>query len=93
MHLRELKDKSIKEQHHARSLDNFVLERWLADRSLLSPFLIDPHTFNRRSLIAVASQSVVKITQVVLKVFGVLLCRHLVHTWGTVFACALVRLQ
>ena len=77
-----------RQQHHARSLDNLVLKAWFADRSLLASLLIDPHTFNRRCLIAVASQPVVKITQVVFKVFGVVLCRHPVHAGGAVFAGA-----
>jgi hypothetical protein len=57
-----------RQQHHARPLDYLVLKAWFADRSLLTSLLINPHPFNRRCFIAMASQSVVKITQIVFKV-------------------------
>ena len=39
------------------------------------------------------AQSVMKITQIVLKVLGVMLCRHLVHAWGTVLTRATIGFQ
>jgi len=74
-------------------LDNLVLKAWFADRPLLASLLIDPHPLYWRCLIAVASQSVVKITQVVFKVIGVLLWRKVVNVWLSAFLCEAVSLH
>src|SRR5262245_19097183 len=42
------------EQHRDRSLDNLVLEHWLADRALAPVVLLDPDTLHGRGLIGPA---------------------------------------
>jgi hypothetical protein len=61
------------QQHRHCSLDNLVLERGLADRTLPPVFLLNPDAFHGCGLIASAPQTLVQVAQVVVEVFGVLL--------------------
>src|SRR6266446_6678110 len=78
--------------HRHRSLDDFVLERRLPNRTRLSVLLLDPDAFHGRCLGASAVQSLVQVVQVLVKVFGILLRRHSIDPRGTGLARVAVRL-
>ena len=80
------------QQHRYRSLDNFVLERRLPHRALLSVLLVDPDAFHGRCLVASAAQSLVQGVQVLVEVCGLLLRRHPIAPRGTGLARVAVRL-
>ena len=69
-----------------RLLDDFVLQCGNTDRPLLAAFLVHPDTLYRCGDVPPSAQSFIKIIEVFIKIYGVLLCRHLVHAGGFVLA-------
>jgi len=69
-------------QQRYRSLDNLVLERWLADRALAPVVLLDPDTLHGRGLIAAPTETLMQVAQVLVEVFGRGLRRDPVNPGG-----------
>src|SRR5262249_41421616 len=70
------------QQHHHRSLNDFLLECRLPDRSLFPIVLFEPDAFDWRRLRASAAQALVQVAQGLVEVFGILLRRHPIEPWG-----------
>src|SRR6266702_7110206 len=70
------------QQHRHRSLDDFVLERRLADRALAPVVLLDPDTLHGRCLIASTAETLMQVAQVLVEVFGIGLRRYPVNPWS-----------
>jgi hypothetical protein len=81
------------QQHHHRSLNDFIFEGRLPDRSLFPVVLFELDAFDWRRLIASASQALVQVTQVLVEVFGILLRRHPIDPWGARLARLAIRLS
>src|SRR5438093_402598 len=80
------------QQPRHRSLDNLILERGLADRTLPPVFLLNPDAFHGCCLRASAPQTLVQVAQVGVEVLGILLRRDPIDACGARLARVAVRL-
>jgi hypothetical protein len=73
-------------------LDHRVLERRLANRTLLPIVFFDPDALHERCLVASAAPALVQVAPVLVEVFGLCLRRYPIDPWGTCLARLTVRL-
>jgi hypothetical protein len=81
------------QDHDPGSLDDLVLATGFSYWPLLPPLLLDPYPLDRWRHIPLGAQPLMQVPQVVAQVFGVLLCRDLVHAWGTAFLSLVIGFQ